>query len=399
MAKLVSIISERDFINDSVLQKVQEDAISLAANNTDAMLKAYNQKPGTFQGRYVCADTFKELFPAFENKEDRSKVNNAIHNSAAVLSATQFQEVVKRNESDKDQAIFLTGVPGAGKTTTVTNGGALDDRIKIVFEGQLANPTSAISKIQDCLDANLKVSIMVVNLDVVKALDNTFTRFNEYGRGASIAIMADIQGNLPNGLKELKEHFGEKIIISVMDRNNNNTLIQGDDLKAIESLMCGSKDELLERLSSKIKHDWLNGIINDQCFLQAKGNTNVWNSEMEQRVIILNKSHIVETNKGTEEDKKWVAETVTPAPDNMKSNVYNLKSAKSADDSKEYTGQIIHKDDDSVYQEVEKKLVKHDTKKFDGTPKIGDTVKINYENGKAITQESIQQSQSKSRNR
>ena len=118
---------------------------------------------------------------------------------------------------------------------------------------------------------------------------------------------------------------------------------------------------------------------------------------MEQRVIILNKSHIVETNKGTEEDKKWVAEAVTPAPDNMKSNVYNLKTAKAAETDKESIGQIIHKDDESVFQEVNKKLVKHDTKSFDTTPKIGEIVKISYENGKALTQDANQLTQGKSK--
>ena len=398
MVKLVSNISERE-LHDVELASVQNEAIALASNRPPDMLNAYNAKPGTFNGRYVCADTFKQLFPAFEQKDNRSKVNNAIHNSAAVLSATQFEEVIKRNEPDKDQAVFLTGIPGAGKTTTITNDGKLSDRTKIVFEGQLANPSSAIPKIQQCLDANLTVTIVAVHLDASKALVNTFTRFNEYGRGASIGIMSEIQGNLPQGLKQLKEHFGDKISISVMDRNNNNTLIHGDDEKAIEVLKSGTKDEIQNKLSTKIKQDWLAGKINDQCFLQAQGNANVWNNDMEQRVIILNKSHIVETNKGTDEEKKWVAETVTPAPDNMKSNVYNLKTAKAAETDKESIGQIIHKDDESVFQEVNKKLVKHDTKSFESTPKIGDVVKISYDNGKAITQDANQQTQGRSKTR
>ena len=120
---------------------------------------------------------------------------------------------------------------------------------------------------------------------------------------------------------------------------------------------------------------------------------------MEQRVIILNKSHIVETNKGTDEEKKWVAETVTPAPDNMKSNVYNLKTAKAAETDKESIGQIIHKDDESVFQEVNKKLIKHDTKSFESTPKIGDVVKISYDNVKAITLDANQQTQGRSKTR
>ena len=90
MVKLVSNISERE-LHDVELASVQKEAIALASNRTDDMLNAYNAKPGTFNGRYVCADTFKELFPAFEQKENRSKVNNAIHNSFVVLQIVNYK--------------------------------------------------------------------------------------------------------------------------------------------------------------------------------------------------------------------------------------------------------------------------------------------------------------------
>jgi hypothetical protein len=35
-------------------------------------------------------------------------------------------------------------------------------------------------------------------------------RFNEYGRRAGINVMADIRGKLPDGLREIHTHFGDR---------------------------------------------------------------------------------------------------------------------------------------------------------------------------------------------
>ncbi|HGS8525646.1 TPA: toxin, partial [Neisseria gonorrhoeae] len=151
MVKLSSDINLRDFGNNEYLSSVQDEAIRFATEQTDEILSLYSQHADTEGGRYVCADTFKELFPAFENKEDRATVNNAIHNSAAVLSSTQFDEVLKRDEPQKKEVIFVTGIPGSGKTSTVKNM-MMQDTTKLLFEGQLARPQSAFRKIEQCLE-------------------------------------------------------------------------------------------------------------------------------------------------------------------------------------------------------------------------------------------------------
>jgi hypothetical protein len=222
----------------------------------------------TTGGRYICSDTFKELFPCFEIKENRALVNDAIHNSSAVLAATQFEEVLKRDEPNKTKAIFITGIPGAGKTTSVKNF-MTDDKVKLVFEGQLANPAPTIPKIEQCLQKNLDVTIAAVHIEPEKALDNTFKRFNEYGRGGSIEVMSSIQGNLPNGLKKLKEHFGDKINIIAIDRNSDKNKILTDEKEIYKLISIGSKEEIFKRLKVKLDQDFQKGRIDKACFAQA----------------------------------------------------------------------------------------------------------------------------------
>lgn len=68
MVKLVSEIKERELSPELML--VQAEAIKLATKGTDTLLENYKKLEGTMNGRYVCADAFKELFPAFRKKED-----------------------------------------------------------------------------------------------------------------------------------------------------------------------------------------------------------------------------------------------------------------------------------------------------------------------------------------
>ena len=66
--------------------RVQDEAIALAIENTEAHIWRYlsdEQSPG---GRYVAADLFKETFPQYAaSPEARNRYNAPVHNAAAVL--------------------------------------------------------------------------------------------------------------------------------------------------------------------------------------------------------------------------------------------------------------------------------------------------------------------------
>lgn len=266
--ELKSEIKKIDFGSNAELEEIQNLAVEFAKSSTEFLLESYNDHPDTMGGRYICSDTFKELFPCFEAKENRALVNDAIHNSSAVLAATQFEEVLKRDEPGKTKAIFITGIPGAGKTTSVKNF-MTDGKVKLIFEGQLANPAPTIPKIEQCLQKKLDVTIAAVHIEPEKALDNTFKRFNEYGRGGSIEVMSSIQGNLPNGLKKLKEHFGDKINIIAIDRNNDRNKILTDEKEIYKLISIGLKEEIFKRLKVKLDQDFQKGRIDKACFAQA----------------------------------------------------------------------------------------------------------------------------------
>ena len=98
----------------------------------------------SFQGRYVNSDLMKEMFPEYSaSKEHRNRYNLPVHNAAAVLAAEQFRAaIVDDSVPGRTNALFLTGVPGAGKTAAVLAN--RDQDARIVYEGQLSEPVDAL---------------------------------------------------------------------------------------------------------------------------------------------------------------------------------------------------------------------------------------------------------------
>ncbi len=201
-------------------QAAQDRVASAIEANPQPFFDAYNADPRSLEGRYVCSDLFKEMFPEFAaSNEGRSRYNNPLHNSAAALAAAQLtRAIADQSHPERDTVVFLTGIPGAGKTSAVLKGGELGPNICAIFEGQLASPEPSIEKIQAVIDAGLKPAILVVHTSPEFALQNTLSRFEREGRGASIHAMSTIQSQLPTGLAAIRDTFGDKVQFDIFDR-------------------------------------------------------------------------------------------------------------------------------------------------------------------------------------
>ena len=105
-------ITTRGF-TDPVRIEAEARAIERATKQTDQVLREYAARPDTFGGRYVCADSFKELMPGFaQSRESRSALNGAVHNAAAVLASEQFRRLVDAGPAPgRDTVVFLTSSP------------------------------------------------------------------------------------------------------------------------------------------------------------------------------------------------------------------------------------------------------------------------------------------------
>jgi zeta toxin len=251
---------------------VQERVALAVSRDPESYIDLYNRDPRSFGGRYVCSDLFKETFAEYNASRDhRARYNAPVHNSAAVLASEQFHRLLHDNSDPRrNNAVFLTGIPGAGKTTFVLASGSIPSNVRVVYEGQLAKPETTIPKIQEAIDAGLKPLIYVVHTPAERALQNTLARFQAEGRGASLHVMAQIQSDLPSGLAAVQQHFGNTVELVVFDRRDTIT-IEKRGWDNLPGLAEGSYDAIKQRLTNELDHLRDAGAIDKAAYDQALG--------------------------------------------------------------------------------------------------------------------------------
>jgi hypothetical protein len=256
-------------------QRVHADAVASATTRADAHFDEYRRHRQSFGGRYVSTDLFKETFPAFRaDAEARNRYNAPVHNAAAVLASEQLRRLLASPvEPGVDRVVLLTGMPGAGKTHTVILGGALPSTVAAVYEGQLANPKTALQKAAQVLDAGRLPRIVVAHPLPEIALQRTLHRFGAAeGRGAGVSIMADIGGGLPNSLAVVRDTFGARVELQVYDlrdRTNPTRLVGWNHLGVLSSE--GDRDAVEQRLRAELDRQWRAGAVSVEGFRQAHG--------------------------------------------------------------------------------------------------------------------------------
>ncbi len=253
--------------------EVQERIAQQIEADPEPFLARYGDDPRSFGGRYVNSDLMKETFAEYrQSKETRNRYNAPVHNAAAVLSSEQYRRMVFRTTgAARNLAMLLTGVPGAGKTTYVLRGGQLPDDARVLYEGQLANADQAIAKIDLAHNSGLRVEITAVHIPAERALRSTLSRFASTGRGASIEAMASIQGGLPEGLRAIRDRFGDSVDLRIVDRRGTiSAVLRGwQHLSALESE--GSYQDIKRNLASILERDYCTGEIAEEAYEQALG--------------------------------------------------------------------------------------------------------------------------------
>lgn len=238
----------------------------------ERFLARYANLPQSFGGRYVCSDLFKETFaPYRESPQSRGRYNAPVHNAAAVLASEQLRRLLVAGEPERDTVLLVTGIPGAGKTSAVLDGGEIPGHVRAVYEGQLADSATALAKVRQILEQGLKPVIYAIHTTPERALRNTLQRFTEMGRGASIETMAKIQGGLTQGLRRIQEQHGDTVALRIEDRRDfqHPTSLDGwSHLPVLESE--GGYEHIRARLSAELERQRSAG-LHDHAYHQALG--------------------------------------------------------------------------------------------------------------------------------
>lgn len=420
--------------------EVQRRVIAAVQGDPERFLMAYAAHKDSHGGRYVCADLMKDVIPEYAaSKEARGRYNAVVHNAAAVLAAEQYRRVIA-DDSDpaRTEAVFVTGMPGAGKTSSVQRaamkaGNRLSDDICVIYEGQLVDVASSVVKVGQAIDAGLNPTIVAVLPRPEQALEFSFKRFEEYGRGAGIGVMTRIQEGTPDGLNALFERFGDKVSIEVhdvrdRDRPEMHKGHAGIDVWKKEL----SNGSVRERLTAEFERRRSAGLVSLDAARQFQGeppyqerfavhrrdagrqprnvsgrsdppgdsDTPLLNAargstlagfaaavppgrsvpDGAEQIVVANGSRLHEKRY----DGEWVVQKADPQG-MLPRGVYRLDTATpaKADDGATYAGSILHVSPKGVYQLHGNGVARHDPASFERVPAIGAAPTIRYANGRA----------------
>lgn len=143
----------------------------------------------------------------------------------------------------------------------------------VVFEGQMSRPGPSMDKIDHALKAGFSVTVVAVHVPPETALDRTHKRFMDpqNGRGASIAVMSEIQGDLPAGLQQVRDRFGDGVFLMVVENTTRQQRHHGG-WEALDILKQeGNREHIKERLSAALERGYRQGRFNDRFYRQAAG--------------------------------------------------------------------------------------------------------------------------------
>ncbi len=245
--------------------------------------------------------------------------------------------------------------------------------------------------------------------------------------------MARIQENTPDGLSALLERFGDKVLVGVYDVRDRDNPARYEGAAGIEvwkeELSHGS---VRERLNAEFERRKSDGLVSDDCARQFQGQApypELFNvrgrvagerAEPEpgrdtprqdsgqnllslgrgstladlaakvpagraipdgaEQVVVMNNSRLHERRH----EGKWEVQKSDPQG-MLPKGVFRLDTATPAkpDDGATYAGSILHVSAKGVYQVHGNGVARHDPAKFQQVPKVGDSPKIVYANGRA----------------
>ena len=146
-----------------------------------------------------------------------------------------------------DKCIFLSGVPGAGKSYLIQSialSGELDDKT-MVYEGDITTDT-IYEKIDKCVENGKEIFFLIVNPTLELAQRNAIARHFEIGRGASSETMARIMSRIPAALNNIMSKYD--IELGIFNKHTNydtDYMVGKENLPVLDH---GTYDEILKKL-------------------------------------------------------------------------------------------------------------------------------------------------------
>jgi hypothetical protein len=251
-----------------------ETRMTATVQNYDKAVSDYSKLKDSKGGTVLNTDTARELSQDY--MKDRTKAA-AVHEPASQFIKTLYADKLKEEPTgDKlPLVLFTAGGTGAGKSTAieqVPEMKALADHAQIIYDTNMNTYDSALSKINQALDANKAVHITMVQRDPTEALVNgALTRAErqaqEHGSGRTVPLAEHVKTHVGASqvIERLAEHFknDQRVQFDLIDNSNGRG---GARLAPMSELKHYDKDSTTTSVRKALESEHENGKISDATY-------------------------------------------------------------------------------------------------------------------------------------
>jgi hypothetical protein len=198
----------------------------------------------------------KELFVQY--RQDRTQFTRAVHNTSAALADAIFRHKLQQptnRAQGKDRVLLVTGVPGAGKTTTFgKDPTTFDSSACLSFESNISDPEIAFPRIDAILNANYKPVVVVLYADPTTCLARVVRRAKQIGRVVDIDYIASLHKLINVVIRKIRAKYGGRVPIKILDNSvDGRKPINYDNIDILDVVEYkGSLQELKEMLRRQL---------------------------------------------------------------------------------------------------------------------------------------------------
>jgi hypothetical protein len=168
----------------------------------------------------ISADRARSLFPEYGSSKEGAFENTESTNAAASkIAGAAFDKAVASGDLKGKQVDFITGMPGAGKSTAENAPHDNRGQLALVYEGNLSDPQLLQRRVQEVIDAGAEPTLYYVKAPAKTALDRMVDRQGKIGRYVPIQYGAQVAANTPKSIEALHKQFGGQVQYRTIDNS------------------------------------------------------------------------------------------------------------------------------------------------------------------------------------
>jgi hypothetical protein len=198
-------------------QKVEEAVSARVQSELESFIQQYSLLLATKGGKYISSDLAKELLT--EYVLDRTRMTRAVHNTTSALAEEIFSRVLSSGNDTIADVVFITGPPGAGKTTGFQRI-SIEAQTKLEYECNLSDPARAQSRMGKALEKDCNITIFLCFADPKTCVRRVVRRACRQGRVVDIQYIAESFVQLRKTLVQLEEHYKDRLQLRLFDNSS-----------------------------------------------------------------------------------------------------------------------------------------------------------------------------------